>query len=160
MSQTRPQAIEPDNYSSPTTSAPDTHLTDGVAPAGSHGDVSAQDQASKRRNRTPRAVNSLSQAQLDRKRANDREAQRAIRERTKNRLESLESKIVELESGNEGRLQAALRDRDALYTENVDMRKRLGLILEIVAPIIPADTADKVKGASGFDFTELIVNMH
>lgn len=43
-----------------------------------------------------RSVKTLSAAQLAHKRANDREAQRAIRQRTKNRIEGLEKSILEL----------------------------------------------------------------
>jgi hypothetical protein len=47
-----------------------------------------------------RSVTHLSKAQLERKRANDREAQRNIRQRTKEHIESLEKKVKELEQGN------------------------------------------------------------
>jgi tRNA U34 5-carboxymethylaminomethyl modifying GTPase MnmE/TrmE len=50
-----------------------------------------------------RSVSTLSSAQLDRKRANDREAQRAIRQRTKDHIESLERRISELTSAHEAR---------------------------------------------------------
>ncbi|KAH6674331.1 hypothetical protein B0J14DRAFT_480362, partial [Halenospora varia] len=43
-----------------------------------------------------RSVATLSEAQLARKRANDREAQRSIRQRTKERIERLEQRIKEL----------------------------------------------------------------
>ncbi|KFY08229.1 hypothetical protein V492_06420, partial [Pseudogymnoascus sp. VKM F-4246] len=43
-----------------------------------------------------RSVNRLSAAQLARKRANDREAQRAIRQRTKDQIDSLEQQVKEL----------------------------------------------------------------
>lgn len=46
-----------------------------------------------------RSVSTLTPAQLSRKRANDREAQRAIRQRTKEHIEKLELRIAELESG-------------------------------------------------------------
>ncbi|KAF2802895.1 uncharacterized protein BDZ99DRAFT_357442, partial [Mytilinidion resinicola] len=51
---------------------------------------------------TPRAstrsVTTLTAAQLERKRANDREAQRAIRQRTKDHIEFLERRVAELSS--------------------------------------------------------------
>jgi hypothetical protein len=47
-----------------------------------------------------RSVTHLSKAQLARKRANDREAQRNIRQRTKEHIENLEKKVKELEEGN------------------------------------------------------------
>ncbi|KAL5348571.1 hypothetical protein ACLOAV_005988 [Pseudogymnoascus australis] len=43
-----------------------------------------------------RSVNRLSAAQLARKRANDREAQRAIRQRTKDQIDSLEQQVKDL----------------------------------------------------------------
>lgn len=57
-----------------------------------------------------RSVSSLSATQLERKRANDREAQRLIRQRTKDRIDGLEKQIVELKSENE-RLNRCLRQR-------------------------------------------------
>src|SRR3954462_1857366 len=43
-----------------------------------------------------RSVNTLSDAQLERKRANDREAQRIIRQRTREHIEHLERQVAEL----------------------------------------------------------------
>lgn len=47
-----------------------------------------------------RSVSTLTPAQLQRKRANDREAQRAIRQRNKEHIENLERRIEELSIGN------------------------------------------------------------
>jgi hypothetical protein len=47
-----------------------------------------------------RSVTHLSKAQLARKRANDREAQRNIRQRTKEHIENLEKKVKELEENS------------------------------------------------------------
>lgn len=49
--------------------------------------------AKKTRQRNPRTVLKLTAAQLERKRANDREAQRALRQRTKEHIEYLERRI-------------------------------------------------------------------
>ncbi len=49
-----------------------------------------------------RSVSTLTPSQLARKRANDREAQRAIRQRTKEHIERLERELEELKSGREG----------------------------------------------------------
>ncbi|KAI9896013.1 hypothetical protein N3K66_009082 [Trichothecium roseum] len=49
-----------------------------------------------------RSVSTLTPAQLARKRANDREAQRAIRSRTKEHIERLESELDELRSQKDG----------------------------------------------------------
>ncbi|KAF2801784.1 uncharacterized protein BDZ99DRAFT_358267, partial [Mytilinidion resinicola] len=48
-----------------------------------------------------RKVTALTAAQLERKRASDREAQRAIRQRTNDHIESLERRIAELSSTHE-----------------------------------------------------------
>lgn len=48
-----------------------------------------------------RSVSTLSAAQLDRKRANDREAQRAIRQRTKAQIEGLENGINDLRAAKD-----------------------------------------------------------
>ncbi|KAJ5774899.1 hypothetical protein N7457_009795 [Penicillium paradoxum] len=53
-----------------------------------------------------RKVSTLSAEQLERKRANDREAQRSIRQRTKDRIEQLETQVSALQAQNaEMRLQ-------------------------------------------------------
>ncbi|KAJ9664626.1 hypothetical protein H2201_005140 [Coniosporium apollinis] len=67
--------------------------------------------------------------QLARKRANDREAQRAIRERTKNQIERLNNQIHELESQQlYNELQTLLRQKDAIQAENDDIRSRLASV--------------------------------
>jgi hypothetical protein len=56
-----------------------------------------------------RSVTQLSKAQLARKRANDREAQRNIRQRTKEHIESLEKKVEELEGSMQRVLQRNIK---------------------------------------------------
>lgn len=53
-----------------------------------------------------RSVSTLNAAQLERKRANDREAQRAIRQRTKDHIERLERRIQELSGEDESTLES------------------------------------------------------
>jgi len=53
----------------------------------------------------PRSVCSLSDAQLERKRANDREAQRIIRKRTREHIENLERQVAELSEEKDQALQ-------------------------------------------------------
>ncbi len=75
-----------------------------------------------------RSVSTLSAAQLDRKRANDREAQRAIRQRTKDHIDSLEKTISDLEATQETseKLLATTQQRnEALEEENAYLRSRL-----------------------------------
>lgn len=74
-----------------------------------------------------RSVSTLSAAQLERKRANDREAQRAIRARTKEHIEKLERRIHELTSADERneQLLAALKRNKELEEENQMLRASL-----------------------------------
>lgn len=75
-----------------------------------------------------RSVTTLSAAQLERKRANDREAQRAIRQRTKDHIDHLEGNLNELRSAQESSekmVQATqLRNRE-LENENAYLRGKL-----------------------------------
>lgn len=76
-----------------------------------------------------RSVSTLSAAQLERKRANDREAQRAIRQRTKDHIEHLERNISELRAASEANEKMATathqRNRE-LEEENAYLRTKLG----------------------------------
>ena len=59
-----------------------------------------------------RSVNTLSDAQLERKRANDREAQRIIRQRTREHIESLERQVAELSEEKEQLSKAVQHNSD------------------------------------------------
>ncbi|OCK74510.1 hypothetical protein K432DRAFT_469336 [Lepidopterella palustris CBS 459.81] len=76
-----------------------------------------------------RSVTTLTAAQLERKRANDREAQRAIRQRTKDHIESLERRIAELsqqqDSSSSSKLMELMRRNEELEQENDMLRTRL-----------------------------------
>ncbi|KAG9767502.1 hypothetical protein ABEF95_011042 [Exophiala dermatitidis] len=102
---------------------------------------SSPNQAGRKR-KTPsgsRGVASLTPEQLAKKRANDREAQRAIRERTKQHIESLERRIEELTSQQPYQeLQAVIRQKDAIQAENEEIRRRLASIMSILQPIVGA----------------------
>ena len=88
---------------------------------------------------TPRGVASLTPDQLAKKRANDREAQRAIRERTKAQIEGLEKRIQELTSQQPYQeLQAIIRQKDAIQAENDEIRRRLESVLAVIQPIVTA----------------------
>lgn len=76
-------------------------------------------------------MSTLSTAQLSRKRANDREAQRAIRQRTKEHIESLEQRIAELsvkreDASSRPGLEEALR-------RNADLERDLSLVKKELA---------------------------
>jgi hypothetical protein len=93
-----------------------------------------------------RGVANLTPTQLARKRANDREAQRAIRERTKNQIDTLHARIRELENQQPYHdLQVALRQKEAVERENEDIKRRLASVWTIVQPII----ATKGSGLQG-----------
>ncbi|KAK1913345.1 hypothetical protein P3342_005281 [Pyrenophora teres f. teres] len=86
-----------------------------------------------------RGVANLTPEQLARKRANDREAQRAIRERTKNQIDRLNQRIRDLESQQPyNDLQVVLREKEAVLAENADIKKRLESVLSIIQPIVRA----------------------
>lgn len=75
-----------------------------------------------------RSVSTLSAAQLERKRANDREAQRAIRQRTKDHIDGLEATLNDVKQTLENRekLLAASHQRNReLEEENAVLRMRL-----------------------------------
>lgn len=100
----------------------------------------ASDQNKKRRTTagsSSRGVANLTPEQLAKKRANDREAQRAIRERTKNQIESLERKIRELTSQQPYQeLQHVLRQKEIVETENAEIKKRLASVLSLIQPVV------------------------
>jgi hypothetical protein len=76
-----------------------------------------------------RSVTTLTAAQLERKRANDREAQRAIRQRTKDHIEQLERQVrdltTQLDTNGSGKMMEVLRRNDELEQENAVLRARL-----------------------------------
>lgn len=97
-------------------------------------------QASSKKRRTStsgRGVANLTPEQLSKKRANDREAQRAIRERTKTQIETLERKIQELTSQQPYQeLQHLLRQKDLVEAENEEIKRRLHSIIGIIQPLV------------------------
>jgi uncharacterized membrane protein len=74
-------------------------------------------------------VASLTPAQLARKRANDREAQRAIRARTKDHIERLETELDELRNRDDRdqTVQALMRRNRALEDELTRLRESMGI---------------------------------
>ena len=98
-----------------------------------------------------RGVANLTPEQLERKRANDREAQRAIRERTKNQIESLNREIQELKSQQPYLdLQVAIRQKDAIKAENDELKRRIFAFITSVQPFLSGDgPLQGLEGASG-----------
>ncbi|KAH7067369.1 hypothetical protein BKA63DRAFT_522056 [Paraphoma chrysanthemicola] len=116
---------------------------DADTPASNSRDGDQQDdgQPNKKRRTGPnsRGVANLTPEQLARKRANDREAQRAIRERTKNQIDRLNQRIRDLESQQPYHdLQVVLREKEQVQAENADIKKRLESVLSIIQPIVRA----------------------
>ncbi|KAH8200823.1 hypothetical protein TruAng_004982 [Truncatella angustata] len=76
-----------------------------------------------------RSVSTLTPAQLARKRANDREAQRAIRARTKEHIENLERELEDLRSASsrDDTVQDLLRKNRALEDELHRLKESMGI---------------------------------
>ncbi|KAJ5793860.1 hypothetical protein N7457_000459 [Penicillium paradoxum] len=84
-----------------------------------------------------RGVANLTPDQLAKKRANDRQAQRAIRERTKGHIEALEQKVRDLSSQKPFvDLQEVLRQNEQIRLENTELRQGLKAALDIIQPLI------------------------
>ncbi|MCJ1281420.1 hypothetical protein MMC26_000739 [Xylographa opegraphella] len=84
-----------------------------------------------------RGIANLTPDQLAKKRANDREAQRAIRERTKLQIESLEREIRQLKSQKPYQdLQLVVQQKQAVEAEIVDLKRRLASVLHIIKPLV------------------------
>ncbi|KAH9871425.1 hypothetical protein IAQ61_005604 [Plenodomus lingam] len=120
-----------------------------------------QQQASSKKRRSQansRGVANLTPEQLARKRANDREAQRAIRERTKKQIDRLNERIRELESQQPYHdLQLVLREKEAVQAENADMKKRLESVMAIIQPMIAV--RESSSSASSSSSTSLALSL-
>ncbi|KAK4243940.1 AP-1-like transcription factor [Corynascus novoguineensis] len=95
--------------------------------------------ASKKRKtgRGSRGVANLTPEQLERKRANDREAQRAIRERQRLRTEQYEREIANLKSTQPYQeLQKAVRQKEAVEAELADLKRRMAAIMAMIQPVL------------------------
>ncbi|KAK0946110.1 hypothetical protein LTR29_002424 [Friedmanniomyces endolithicus] len=112
-----------------TTSDLERQLSHGYASSESESIRPGGSSGKKRASRAgTRSVTSLSAAQLERKRANDREAQRAIRQRNKDHIDSLEKTINDLRGSQESsdKAVAVTRQRNQELTDEiVYLRSRL-----------------------------------
>ncbi|OHF02435.1 BZIP transcription factor [Colletotrichum orchidophilum] len=122
-----------------------TGNADALTPVGAGAGTSPASQppgdSNKKRRVGPgsRGVANLTPEQLAKKRANDREAQRAIRERTKKQIETLERRIQELTSQQPYQdLQAVERAKEAVEAENADLKRRLAAFIASIQPLISA----------------------
>ncbi|KAK2003123.1 BZIP transcription factor [Colletotrichum falcatum] len=119
----------------------DSHPPTGAAASPASPASQPSGDANKKRRTGPgsRGVANLTPEQLAKKRANDREAQRAIRERTKNQIETLERRIQELTSQQPYQdLQAVQRAKEAVEAENADLKRRLAAFIASIQPLISA----------------------
>ncbi|KAK4121790.1 hypothetical protein N657DRAFT_647277 [Parathielavia appendiculata] len=98
----------------------------------------AADSSKKRKTaKGSRGVANLTPEQLERKRANDREAQRAIRERQRLRTEQYERQIAELKSTRPYQeLQNALRQKEAVEAELADLKRCMAAIVSMIQPVL------------------------
>jgi hypothetical protein len=88
-------------------------------------------------NASTRGVANLSAEQLAKKRANDRQAQRATRERTKAHVDALEQQVRELSSQKPFlELQAAARQNEVVQAENRELRLALSRVMDTVQPLL------------------------
>ena len=138
--------VRPDGkYSAPSTS------TAATSPANS---TTNDHRSSSKKRRTSasgsRGVANLTPEQLAKKRANDREAQRAIRERTKGQIETLERKIQQLTSQQPYQdLQHVIQQKEAVEAENEDIKKRLTSILNIIQPLLGVNKNQSKASSNG-----------
>lgn len=92
-----------------------------------------------------RTVQNLTKEQLERKRGNDREAQRAIRRRTKDLIKSLQNQVDDMkQSGNPQRVAHLVEERDRLIQENMALKGELQQRSEAgdsPSQVNPADTS-------------------
>ncbi|KAH1516073.1 hypothetical protein KXX29_009469 [Aspergillus fumigatus] len=111
---------------------------DGDTPVADNGGSTAAAGRKRKLNSTSsRGVANLTPEQLAKKRANDRQAQRAIRERTKSHIESLEQRVRELSSQKPFLdLQAALKRNEAIQAENRDLKHGLKAVMDIIQPLV------------------------
>ncbi|BDD57288.1 hypothetical protein MPDQ_001405 [Monascus purpureus] len=86
-----------------------------------------------------RKVTSLTAEQLDGKRANDREAQRTIRQRTKEHIESLEREVAELRAKTE-RFDEVVQRNAALDEEVRRLRHQLAIVTS--SPAYPGNDSN------------------
>ncbi|KAI5863420.1 hypothetical protein GGS23DRAFT_566844 [Durotheca rogersii] len=135
----------------------------GHLPAHPAADLALQDQRTKKRRTGPssRGVANLTPEQLAKKRANDREAQRAIRERTRNQIEALERRIRELTSQQPYQeLQAAIRAKEAVEAENADIKNRLASVMSLIQPVLSSQQAEVTYASPFTNFAPTQVTQH
>ena len=132
------------------TDTTDSTTTEKLDPAllGPSSTTAAQTQPSRAR-KAKRSTRQLSDQQLAKKRLNDREAQRAIRERTRQTIDYLQQRVQQLESGEAyAQLQDIVNERDALRAENHDLKQKLASAFAALKPQID-DRLQNESAANG-----------
>ena len=135
----------------PTSPAATASPTDSNSGSAAHVPPPPAASGRKRRSSGPssRGVASLTPDQLAKKRANDREAQRAIRERTRNQIEGLERRIQELTAQQPYReLENALREKERAQAENEEIKRRLASVLRLIQPLLGSEGEAAVAAAA------------
>ncbi|KAJ5727948.1 hypothetical protein N7493_005768 [Penicillium malachiteum] len=108
-----------------------------VDPNDINGPVTTAGRKRKLNSASARGVANLTPDQLAKKRANDRQAQRAIRERTKTHIEALEQQVRDLSSQKPFiDLQAALQHNERVKAENRELRQGLKAAMDIIQPLL------------------------
>ena len=86
--------------------------------------------------KTSRKVANLTPGQLEKKRASDRKAQRAVRKRTKSRITALEQQVRILASQDPVLyLQATLQRNEQIMSQNQSFRQGLSASMRIIQPL-------------------------
>ncbi|KAI4183092.1 MAG: hypothetical protein L6R41_005588 [Letrouitia leprolyta] len=107
----------------------------------SDGDGSAPKKRRTSTTTSSRGVANLTPEQLAKKRANDREAQRAIRERTKTQIETLEKQVRDLKNQQpQQELQTVVKQKQLAEAENVQIKKKLTAALSLLQPLLGNQT--------------------
>ncbi|KAI1127315.1 hypothetical protein F5Y10DRAFT_195737 [Nemania abortiva] len=161
----KPEAIsllgnDPSHYKRGPSPSPDGQSPDSSGSlTGGRDNVSAllHDHRTKKRRTGPgsRGVANLTPEQLAKKRANDREAQRAIRERTKNQIEALENRIRELtEQQPYQELQKVIREKEAAEAHNAELRAHLTSIMTSIQALLSGNTGAFTSLAATFNPTQ------
>ncbi|KAL4915933.1 hypothetical protein BDW62DRAFT_187606 [Aspergillus aurantiobrunneus] len=127
-----PQVAASDSVDAQSSHPADNNSNNSPSPA-----TTAAGRKRKLNSASARGVANLTPDQLAKKRANDRQAQRAIRERTKTHIDSLEQQVRDLSSQKPFLdLQAALKQNEAILAENKELRQGLRAIVDTIQPLL------------------------
>lgn len=107
--------------------------------------------ASKRRART---ISSLTQEQVRKKRENDREAQRAFRQRTKMRIHVLEDEVVELKAEHRELERSRKTELQALIEDNRALRSQIQRLTQLARPLVSLLASETENAGDGVDHVQ------